>query len=73
MDVSFALGRRSKCRRWRVESTMAMFIGTLISRALAVQAAEMSFAAVRVSWGEWEIKGGDFVEDILWVGVVFYW
>lgn len=45
MDVSFAPGRRSKWSRWRVESTMAMFMGTLIEEDFAAQAEEMSLLA----------------------------
>ena len=30
MEVSFAPGMRAKARRWRVESTMAMFMGTFM-------------------------------------------
>lgn len=45
IEVNFAEGRRSKCRRCSVWSTMAMFIGTFISADLAAQAEEISLAA----------------------------
>lgn len=58
MDVSFALGRRSKCRRCSVESTIAMFIGTFIEWDFWAHADEISFAAWWVRRGTWVVRAG---------------
>ena len=72
MEVSLALGRRSKCSKCRVLSTMAMFMGTLIEADFATQAAEISFAALWESWGVmWRSGDDEDVSDIVVDFVIF--
>jgi len=75
IEVSFALGMRVKCKRCRVESTMAMFMGTPMVFACAVQAFVRSWAAWRVRVGRGAVAGGfeeeeEAVEGAIVVGVV---
>jgi len=59
---------RVKCRRCRVESTMAMFMGTPMEFACAVQAFVRSWAAWRVRVGRGAVAGG-FEEEVV-VGAI---
>ena len=65
IEVSFAPGMRSKCRRKVEASTMAMFMGMLMEWALSVHAAEAAFAAARVRCaGRWMALSAIFWEVV---------
>jgi hypothetical protein len=70
IEVSFAPGRRVKWRRYREESTMAMFIGLDIEADLVVQAEAARRAAAWVRWGGWWISFEGEEEGMLGVVVV---
>jgi len=53
---------RVKVRRWRVESTIAMFMGTEMDLACSIQAVVRSCAAWRVRVGRGDVAGGLVVE-----------